>query len=510
MPSDIAQEIRNLIVRAQALTSEVGNAVGEMLREGLEHPLSPEEAVALLGRAIEMMRNSAELRNDSATVAMLSRDEEALLEQARNLRENLSTPPAEASPPRVELQPFDGIDPYAVLPTPIFHERPVAVFAGFIRTRDIKLWEENVRLDIHLNQFQQKYGRKPDSDELLAIMLGNLALPGIEENDQFAIKSLAKSIAVNGVRKAPIIDLDGTLLDGNRRVTACYFILNSPDFSAEEKQRAEWLKVWQLTEHATDADRESVIVSLNFEPDFKKDWPEYVKAQKVYEHWETLLALEPRANPAASRLKEIRRDIARRFALATDEVTRYISMVEMAHEFEDYHVSERNKDQYETKHRASDKFQYFDELTKGKQPGGVNWCLNQDDAFKHLVYDLLFDHKFQAWKQIRDLKYIYQNEDALTVLRKARDETDLEEAQEQVDNAIGIARMGRAEQRQAGANTRIKVFADWFSGLPVKAFDTNEPGSVTADNLHRLHVILKLVEGYLPSDSQGSVRDGTA
>src|SRR5687767_14051448 len=130
MPSDIAQEIRNLIARAQALTSEVGNAVGEMLREGLEHPLSPEDAVALLGRAIEMMRNSAELRNDSATVAMLSRDEEALLEQARNLRENLSTPPAEASPPRVELQPFDGIDPYPVLPTPIFHERPVAVSAG--------------------------------------------------------------------------------------------------------------------------------------------------------------------------------------------------------------------------------------------------------------------------------------------------------------------------------------------------------------------------------------------
>ena len=64
-----------------------------------------------------------------------------------------------------------------------------------------------------------------------------------------------------------------------------------------------------------------MIVSLNFEPDFKQDWPEYVKAQKVYEEWEALLALVPRANPGVAQQREIRRDIARKFALSTDEVS---------------------------------------------------------------------------------------------------------------------------------------------------------------------------------------------
>ena len=147
----------------------------------------------------------------------------------------------------------------------------------------------------------------------MAIMKGDMPLPGIEGTDQFAIHNLVKSVAVNGVRKPPIVDADGKLLDGNRRVTACYHILedNSGEFTADEKQRVEWLKVWQLTEHATAQDRDAVIVSLNFEPDNKQDWPEYVKAKKVHDQWEALLSLEPRANPAAARQREIKREIAR-------------------------------------------------------------------------------------------------------------------------------------------------------------------------------------------------------
>ena len=116
----------------------------------------------------------------------------------------------------------------------------------------------------------------------------------------------------------------------------------------------------------------------------------------------------------------------------------------------------------------------------------MNWSLNQDDSFKHLVFDLLYDGKFRSWQKIRDLKYVYDNEDAVNVLKKARSESDVEAAQEEVDNAIGLARMGRAEQRQTGANTKIRVFTKWFLGLPVKAFDPKESGSVSQENLMRL------------------------
>ena len=526
MRDEIRSSLAELLRSAEELSSDIGPTVEEILREGLENPLSPGEARALLTRVVEAVREGATRRGDQATVEVLDREAVALVERVEEVRaqlsatraptigsENESARPNETSQlptrneTRLQLQPHDGIPLRPVQPTPVFHERPVAVREGFVQTRDIELWDQNERLNIHLNQFRKKYGRGPNSEEVMAIMKGQMPLPGIEESDQFEISALAKSIAVNGVRKPPIIDVDGRLLDGNRRITACYHILEDDggNFTPEEKQRSKWLKVWQLTEHATDQDREAVIVSLNFEPDFKQDWPEYVKAQKVHEQWETLLALEPRANPGPPRVREIRREIARKFALATDEVSRYISMVSLAGEFEDYHVVERSKDLYAAKHRASEWFQYFDELNKGKGPGGVNWSLNQSDSFKHLIFDILYDGKFKNWRQIRDMKYVYENEDALEILHKAREKTNVETAQDYVEDAISIARTGRAEQRQTGANTKIRVFTDWFLGLPVKAFDPNRPGCVKQENLRRLRSTLKHVESYLEADEAAEV-----
>lgn len=510
MNYDVRNELTGLQRLVEEMSSDVAKTVDEILREGLENPLTADEARALLMKVIETVRAGASKRGQVETVGALDAELDTLISHVEDMRRDVpylaesddaSNGLATEKLP-LSLQPFDGIQPHPVLPAPVFHERRVPVNEGFIRTEHLELWDKNERLDIHLNQFRQKYGRDPDSKELMEIMRSTMALPGIEGSDQFEIEALAKSIAVNGVQKPPIIDVDGTLLDGNRRVTACYYILedDSGEFTAEEKRRAELLKVWQLTTHATGQDRDAVIVSLNFEPDYKRDWPEYVKAQKVHAEWEALLSLEPRANPGRERMKEMRRDIARKFALATNEVTRYINMVGLAREFEDHHVLRRSKDQYAAKHRASERFQYFDELNKGKNPGGVNWSLNQDDSFRYLIFDLLYDGKFRNWQQIRDLKFVYENEDAVSILKKARDEADVDSAKEDVKDAISLARSMRVEQRQTGANTRIQVFTEWFLKLPVKAFDQNKSGCITQENLRRLRDTLMHVESYLGTD----------
>ncbi|MEA5515784.1 hypothetical protein [Nodularia sp. UHCC 0506] len=62
-------------------------------------------------------------------------------------------------------------------------------------------------------------------------------------------------------------------------------------FDSEQKRRAEYIPVWQITEHATNDDRNAVVVSLNFESDCKLDWSDYIKARKVYEEWQAMLAL---------------------------------------------------------------------------------------------------------------------------------------------------------------------------------------------------------------------------
>lgn len=497
--NDFSAEFRQLIADAQALSADIGGMVEEVLQAGLDEPLSDNEARALLTRVAQVMRSNAQIRGDTSTVAVLDAGVAELVDRVMAVRDVLgSRLPSITASNRIRPVEHDGIKPRPVLPTPVFHERPVQVVEGFVRTRDIQLWDENQRLDIHLNQFQQAHGRRPNADELLEIMTGEMTLPGLTSDDQFEIKDLARSIAVNGVRKPPIIDVDGKLLDGNRRTAACYFILNSPDFDADSKRRVEWMLVWQLTEHATEADRNAVIVSLNFEPDFKQDWPEYVKARTVYERWQGLVALEPRGNPSLSRQRALKKDIARTFAISADNVSRYIGMVELAEDFEDYHVTERNQDQYAVKHRSERYFQYFDELGKGKGNGGVYWSLNQDDSFKHLVYDLLYDGKFQNWNKIRDLKYVYPNEDAMVLLRRARDESDPEAGQELVNDACGFARAARAETRQVGANTRVHVFVEWFKDLPVKTFKPGEPGAISQENLEGLRTVLNIVEKHLP------------
>ena len=255
MRDDIKKGLADLLSAAEAMSSDVSATVEEILQEGLENPLSPDEIRALLTRVVEVVRGGATKRGDQGTVELLDREAKSLIERVEEVRARLSvgtgtsgstsrdagsdarSSPSGASNTRLVLQSYNGITPTPVRPMPVFHERPVAVTEGFVRTRDIQLWNRNERLDIHLNQFQQRYGRDPDAVELVAIMKGTMSLPGIEGTDQFAIRALAKSIAVNGVRKPPIIDVDGTLLDGNRRVTACYHILDDDgsEFTAEGK-----------------------------------------------------------------------------------------------------------------------------------------------------------------------------------------------------------------------------------------------------------------------------------
>ena len=294
-------------------------------------------------------------------------------EEATDSECHHSNSPACAS---VVLQSHDGVAPRPVLPSPVFHGRRIPVIEGFVDLDDIVLWQDNERLTIHVNQFKTFYGRDPDPDELISIMHSTTNLAGLDQHDQFKIEDLARSIAVNGVRTPPVIAQDGRLLDGNRRIAACHHIMDNDSFSSDEKSRAKKIRVWKLTDSSSESDEEAVVISLNFEPDYKQDWPEYVKARKTHDAWRAILDIE--SNPSPVRLRELRRSLARRFAISVDRLNRYIEMVSLAQEFEDYQRLEKDHDEYEVQHKSERYFQYFDEMGKGRNPGGVNYTMNQD------------------------------------------------------------------------------------------------------------------------------------
>ncbi len=497
---DLREEFEALLQEAFALSPAAGNGAEDILRLGLERPLSRDEARRALTTLLTTLGSNSEVLSDESAATDLD-DVGAFVEKVIRLRESVaadhggSTPASEnEAPAKLTLQDRLNTKVGAVHPTPIYLGRRVPMVQGFVRVHDVQLWDDNERLDIHTKQFEQQEGREPTPGEVLDIMLSNLKLTGVDEedrDDQFRIRPLARSIAANGVQKPPIIDVDGTLLDGNRRVAASKYILANPiEFDATERDRVEWLFVWQLTEHATDEDREAVMMSLNFEPDFKEEWPDYIKARKVYDRWQSLLAALPRT-PGPKEQAQMKRELSKQFGLGPDTTTvnRYLNMMGWALEFEDHHLAKNKRDVFEVQHRASRYFQYFDELQKGRGSGGVAFAMNQDDQLRQTVFDLLYDGKFRRFSQIRDLKHVLSDGDAYELLKKAKETVDTDEAQDQVEDALSIARARKAETRMLGANSRIEAFTSWLEDLPVKAFRDQ----ITPANLRRLLRSLELV-----------------
>lgn len=496
---DIREEFESIIETAYRIAADVGEEVELVLQEGRKRPLDENEAFRLLTKVVTVLRDSASQRGDRAAIKSLESNISEVIGQMIECRQQPTTVSVRSQDrnKHVLLVKYNGIEPGPVKPSPFFHGSEVHVNCGFVKTTDIQLWDRNERLDIHLGQFKQKLGRTPTAEELLDIMMSKMNLPGIEEGDQFKIVQLARSIAINGVRKPPIIDINGTLLDGNRRVTACRYILSSDEFDSDEKRRAEYIFVWQLTEHASDDERHAVVVSLNFEPDCKEDWPEYIKARKVYEEWQAMLSVEPRS-PGSQRQREMKHALSRKFALGPTAYTvnRYLKMVDWAEEFEHFHINQKHEDDYKVKHSSNRYFQYFDELSKGANPGGVAHTLNQDEAYKHLVYDLLFQGKFKNWNLIRSLKHYDQ--DVRDSLSRAREMTDLEEAQDMVEDVLNEAKNRRRESRVGNPNTRIEVFVKWLESLPMNALRND----VRSEQRDRLLDALRLVERVITFDPE--------
>lgn len=470
-------------------------------KEGQAYPMSATEVRQLLGRCLDSASRGAHGRGDHATAQRLDAEHDAIM--ARVLSACMPTNQAAASAVGDEtlaltLQGHEGAVPHHVLPTPVFHDRRIPVTEGFVDVQDIRLSSDNKRLKIHVEQFAKSHGRPPGPEDLVSMMSSQANLLGLSGKDEFEIVALAQSIAAGGVRQPPIISYAGKLLDGNRRVAACLHVLNSDKFRTDEKARARKIRIWQLAEHATSEDQRAVVIALNFEPDQKVEWPAYIKGRTIYDEWRAVMDLQP--NVSVTRQREITRELAKRFAITTERVNRYIEMVKLAEEFEEHHTNLRNRDTHEVQHKSSDYFEYFDELGKGRSPGGVNHTINSDDTFRSLVFDLLYDDKFRNFAQIRGLRYVPESDEWMALLREARDLKDLEEAQERVQDALDGSRASRATERKMGGNKRIESFVKWLRQVPVEFFSVGDKNAITEANLRALHRALKLVEGHLPTD----------
>ena len=434
---DLERGLDAIIEEVETLSADYEVVVREAIEAAREKPLSDTEARGLYVRILTILRTAGRDLDGAQSAAVageIQAEAEALL-SARATRQ--AAPAGGEVSGGLVFHERNGLKLRPVVPIPTFNGQSIALYEGYVDVATLPLWIGNHRVELYVDEFRTLNDRDPNAEELLSIMHGKLALPSQDSTDPFKLRGLAASIARKGVERAPIVTWEGEPKDGNRRIAASRLVLADPDATFEAKERARWIRVWQAPEGTTDDQFEAIVVALNFEPDHKEDWPEYVKARRVVERYR-LLRDDIHGNLSAAKQLELRKQVAEMFAIEHKDVKRYLEMVKWAEDFEEYHVADRGLDEAAVRYKANDIFQWFYEVQAGRGPDKLVQKIEQDEALRAIAYDLMYD-VLDSGLQVRNLHKVVADEAALGYLKKAHDETDPDEALKFVDIAIAEA-----------------------------------------------------------------------
>lgn len=441
---DMKLQIEAVIEEARRISVDVSQEVEEIFKQGNERPLEQGKTFELLTKIISVLKRKAGESGDDATSNSLAGDINQIIQRVIQMREPVISESIKATAPtKIKLVRHNGIDPRPRKKR--FQGVEVQMKEGYVNTRDIPLWIDNPRTEIELARFRKENnGRDPNPEQRLEIMW--------RKKD---IEELAKDIALDGVHTPPIIAVDGRLLDGNRRIAACQYILHNKDkkFDDEAFKNAEYILIWQL-EHATEDDERRVIAARNFASDHKKDWTKYTRAKEVYKVWQEM------SSRSCGKINntEIRKILAREFGnIQPTQVKKYIETMEFVQIFRDYHIDVKGEDIYDVEDVVDTYYAYLEKIASSKA-GGVKDELENNEAVKELIFDLLFDGKFTKDEQfnVGDLKRLITDSDALEKLEEAQKETDKETAQEMIENEINRIKSNKKPTKKPKLEKQVK------------------------------------------------------
>lgn len=345
-----------------------------------------------------------------------------------------------------------------------FHHRRVDGWSGYVKTTDVQGWVNNVRIDLFVQKWKRDHsGVAPTNDEILNWMI-------TDPNKEFKLQDLGESIVKNGVRQQIVIKADGTLLDGNRRYFASLFRLREAQRTGDtnSEQMVTHLPAFVLSPACTDADYEAVLVEENFVDDCREPWPNFIKAQRVFE---TFKDLTDRGHSRSAAINSI----VENFGKPKAQIERWIKMMNHIEDFHLFHseVDEGSgieaKDEYDIKWKSQKYFEYFDELTKTD----VVKALDADTELRDKVFERLFDDDFRNFKQIRSLP-------AISADVRAREKFMLLDGKAAVDDAIEWVSVVGLTKKALQVNDRIIGFAKFLGSLTANDIDRLDVPSIQA------------------------------
>lgn len=490
-PSEVNRDtVQKILDLALTVARDHGADIEAEVRKAAEIPLDQAAAERLYTRILVIVRGA-----DSATLTGTERTK--MLDEIRQEAELLVAKKDRpgTAPKAVELIARNGLPVRDVRPMPYFNGTHVSMTEGYVDVLTLDPWDENHRVTLYVSEFKDRHGRLPDHEELLGILQGTVALES-GKADPFGLRPLAQSIARKGVERPPIITTEGVPHDGNRRIAASRLVLSSDEFSADEKERARWIRVWQAPQDVTPEQLNAIVVALNFEEDHKRAWPEFVKARLVVDEFRSRIEGETKL-PSEARKRTIRKDVASKFAIKPGEVSRYLRMVQWADDFIDYH-REAGKPQADIDYRTDAIFQWFYEIEAGPTGSKVTEQFDSDPELRAMTYDLMYDSTFESGAQVRAMHLVAGDDAAYKQLLTAHQirETSQKEAQELIKDAINDARQRNRAKKALGLDQYVRGIIDRLGQTPATAWETFDD-QLLKDLRRTLMATLGAVEGEL-------------
>lgn len=349
-----------------------------------------------------------------------------------------------------------------------FHNRRVEGWSGYVKTEQIVGWVDNIRIALFVERWKRDNGGAvPTNEEILDWMVN-------DQYDEFALQELAENIVKNGVRQQIVIEADGTLLDGNRRYFASLHKLRESEKKgdANAKQMVSQLPAFVMSPASSREDLDAVLVEENFVDDCRREWPNFIKAQRVFE---TYKELKEDGHTRASAIEML----VERYGKKKAHIDRWIRMMNYIAEFHDFHsttdeeTGQVAKDEFDIKWRSQERFEYFDELTKAE----VARTLDNDPEFRDKVFERLYAKDFKNFTQIRKLPAIAKD-------ARARDKFMLVEGSAGVEEAIRWVTITGVAKRAMDVQDRIVSFARFLGSLT--ATDIDGLDRISVDGLHEI------------------------
>ena len=228
----------------------------------------------------------------------------------------------------------------------------------------------------------------------------------MKNDPEVKLKELRDDIIKNGLREPLALSYTGKLLDGNRRFFAVKYALAGMPLSDPNRQDLETVEVHILSEDATTADEQNVLVEENFSASLKIEWPAYVKAIQVIDSHEDGLSLD---------------EIAQKFSWAKSKIKETLKIHEIIQEFIIFATANIDPNdelggglgltEQEAETVAAKNYQYFNEAQKSFFDQ-----LKTDIDFKIQFFKWINESKFSSFPEVRVAYKAWQHPEAKAAL----------------------------------------------------------------------------------------------